>query len=61
VSLKSVAARKILSIANVKGDDRLVQAPVSRTRRVAGANVAYTSNIAVNSKCYATISQQIAK
>ena len=61
VSLKSVVARKILSIANIKGDDRLVQAPVARTRTVAGANVAYTSKIAVKLKCDATISQQIAK
>ncbi len=58
---KSVAARKIMSIANIKADDRSVQVPVARTRRVAGANFAYTNKIAMNLKCDATISQQIAK
>jgi hypothetical protein len=61
VSIKSVAARKIMSIANVKGDDRSVQVPVARTRRVAGANVAYTNKVAVKLKCDGTISRQIAK
>jgi hypothetical protein len=51
----------MLSIANVKGDDRLVQVPVARTRRVADANVAYTNKIAVKLKCDVTISRQIAK
>lgn len=45
VSLKSVAARKIMSIADIKGHHRSIQVPVAGTRRVAGANVAYANKV----------------
>ena len=61
VSFKSVAARKIMNISDVKGDDRSVQGRVTRTRRAVGADVAHTSKVTVNLRCEPTNSQQIAK
>jgi hypothetical protein len=43
-----VAAREITSIANVKGDDWSLEIPVARTRRLLGANVAYTNKVGVD-------------